>query len=133
MQNYFILWHGVNEWEEFNGTLEDAIKHIKSDARYKNYGHQGAMVIASSIHYEIAVDGTEYHKEAAKIWSNCGRVGKDADLWVTFDCVGSLFPTRRQANQAIKAFRERRPALEFESWGELRIRRVYWALESAKG
>jgi DNA integrity scanning protein DisA with diadenylate cyclase activity len=66
MQNYFILWHGVNEWEEFNGTLEDAIKHIKSDARYKNYGHQGAMVIASSIHYEIAVDGTEYHKEAAK-------------------------------------------------------------------
>jgi hypothetical protein len=66
MQNYFILWHGVDEWEEFNGTLEDAIKHIKSDARYKNYGHQGAMVIASSIHYEIAVDGTEYHKEAAE-------------------------------------------------------------------
>ena len=56
--SYTILYHN-QEWEEFDGTLEEAIEHLKADRRYKNYGRNGATIFKGKDIYSIADKQTE--------------------------------------------------------------------------
>lgn len=54
-----ILWHSRHggEWlqlEQLNCTLEDAIRYVKSEDRYKNYGNNGATIIQAKKLYNIS-------------------------------------------------------------------------------
>lgn len=48
-----ILWEGSQEWEIFDGTLEEARAYVKQDRRYENYGYTGATIIRATMVYQI--------------------------------------------------------------------------------
>tara|TARA_R110002153_G_scaffold271657_1_gene439337 strand:+ start:115 stop:432 length:318 start_codon:yes stop_codon:yes gene_type:complete len=56
--SYIILYHN-QEWDEFEGTLEQAIEHLKADSRYKDYGRNGATIFKGKDIYSIADKQTE--------------------------------------------------------------------------
>lgn len=49
----FVILYGNGEYEIVNGNIETAIQHAKSDNRFKNYGHDGATIIAYRKIYSI--------------------------------------------------------------------------------
>ena len=50
--NFVILYHN-GEYEVFIGTLEQAIKYVKYDDNYQNYGHLAATIIGYRKMYTI--------------------------------------------------------------------------------
>jgi hypothetical protein len=56
---FLILWHGVDEFEPFDGTLDEAIESVKADRRYMNYGRKGASIISFETLYQITEEGKE--------------------------------------------------------------------------
>lgn len=57
----YILWlgQGSEEYEEVNGTLEEAIASVKVNRRYADYGHKGALIIRGKPLYEIKMGPIE--------------------------------------------------------------------------
>lgn len=51
--NLIVLWHGVEEYEEFPGTLEEAISYVNRNRRWDNYGQTGTAIIRAKKLYEI--------------------------------------------------------------------------------
>ena len=41
---YVFLYHGVQDWESFTGTLDEAKRYATSDRRHQNYGRMGVTV-----------------------------------------------------------------------------------------
>jgi len=57
----FVLFRqGDNEWYEFDGTLDEAIKDIKTDHRWCNYGRRGAVILRGDVLYEIGIETVEH-------------------------------------------------------------------------
>ena len=50
--SFIILYHN-GEFQVFTGTFEEAIKHVNENKRYKNYGHNGATIVAYRKMYTI--------------------------------------------------------------------------------
>lgn len=58
-ESLLILWLGINEYEEFNGTIAEAVASIKSNRRYADYGRSGAIIVRATELYRIGDDGIE--------------------------------------------------------------------------
>jgi hypothetical protein len=56
---YVLFRQGDHEWYEFEGTLDEAIKDVKTDRRWCNYGRRGALIIRGELLYEIGLETVE--------------------------------------------------------------------------
>lgn len=59
VENSFIILYHNNEYEVFIGTLEEAIKYVKFERNYKNYGHAGATIVGYRKIYTIKEEPVE--------------------------------------------------------------------------
>lgn len=62
-ENLIILWLGMDEYEEFAGTLEEAIASVNVNRRWDNYGRTGAVIVKAEKLYEIKNDVVEFFGE----------------------------------------------------------------------
>lgn len=44
-EKWIILYHGVQEWSHFYGTVSEAIAHATMDNGHHNYGRTGVTVV----------------------------------------------------------------------------------------
>lgn len=58
-EKWIIVYLGMCESDEFEGTLEEAIEHVQCDRRYRNYGRTGAQIYLADLKYEIKVGDIE--------------------------------------------------------------------------
>jgi hypothetical protein len=49
----------VNDWEWFDGSLGDAIKHVTTDHRWCNYGRNGAWIVEANPCWHIGFEKVE--------------------------------------------------------------------------
>lgn len=62
-ENLIILWSGMEEYEEFSGTLEEAIARVNENRRWDNYGRTGAVIVKAKKLYKINDDMVEFFGE----------------------------------------------------------------------
>ena len=48
-----ILWKGVGEWGEFNGTPDDALAEVLRDNNFSNYGRSGAVIVEARMLFKV--------------------------------------------------------------------------------
>lgn len=61
MEEKFLILYNNDEYEFFEGSFEDCIKHLKEENRYYNYGHNGATIASYQKKYSINFEMTEKH------------------------------------------------------------------------
>lgn len=81
--NLIILWLGMEEYEEFSGTLEEAIAIVNGNRRWDNYGRIGAAIVRAKKLYEIKNEAVEFFfKDQAAITSEeyQGAIATDEEI-----------------------------------------------------
>lgn len=58
-KDWLILYLGTDTWTVYEGTLEDAIKHVKTDHRFRDYGRDGALIYSGQLKYQISMEAVE--------------------------------------------------------------------------
>lgn len=57
---WLIVWLGTYDSYEYEGTLDEAIAHVKVDRKYQDYGHTGARIYPAVLKYEIKMGPIEW-------------------------------------------------------------------------
>jgi hypothetical protein len=73
---WLILFEGVQEWEEFSGTLEQAMAEAVRDNRHMNYGHAGYRIVQNLV-WELPAETVNHLED--KIMSNKATIEIDCD------------------------------------------------------
>jgi hypothetical protein len=61
MDRRLLIIYDNEGWEWFEGTPNEAIKHVNADKRWCNYGRRGATIINPQILYTISLETVERH------------------------------------------------------------------------
>ena len=72
-----ILYCGVNEWMEFDGTVKEAAEYVKENQRYGDYSRTGAIVVRARKLYSIHRGPVERFYNQMPVLKEAQRRGSD--------------------------------------------------------